>query len=425
LSDQTIVDDRFYLKSESPQNRNMSEYSYTPRIFHFVGLDLILTRDGKWVLIEVNDHPVGLVEADRLSQQVKGTPVFSGNGVNALVNTLATHARGQAVCLLLPDCFRVQTKTHTTRAVSMNGGEVYDDNRIGWTLDSFNLFGELIRSLGTDCLISDVQGVHISGKDVIADPQVRIGTLFRRANSFPREEVQCFCVNDMRLRMLCADKLQAHAVLSAAIANDHLVRTLPLRSKEARELLETFSNEESVIFKPKWGSASIGVKRLLVSEAKRWLSSEATGLRDHVWQKWIEPATVSNAGRSYYFDVRVYVVAGKPVAGFARRSAAPMSETHADNPLSWLTTTGMWLPLIKGHSRHSESCVRLTNQQTTELFHLSVSATRALDKAGTEINYREALRRLPNFSSLIGAKGKLKLINLQDASERAKRKKRR
>lgn len=396
----------------------MLRSSYIPKIFHFAGLDFILDRRGNWVLLEINDHPIGLIEADKLTQQAKGRPIFGGTGLIALANMLANHAGDRAVCLLLPDCFRIRTKTHTAQTVFMNGGDIYDDKRIRLTLDSFNRLADQVRSMGVECLISDVGGLEIRNRSVIVGQHRAVGALFRRASSFPPKEVDCACINDLRLRTLCADKLKAHGILKNSVSHNNLALTMPLLPvKDTLELLQNCQEDQFVITKPNWGSASMGVERLTARQLTEYLySTRRDAAENRIWQKWIEPTTISNAKGEYYFDVRVYVVAGKPVAGFARRSAAPMNRDESDTPLSWLTTTGPWLPLIYSDTRALES-VDLSEEQIKELVEISTQATLALDKAAIETDYSKALAGMPSFSTLAGVQGRLQLIYLQDHKE--------
>src|ERR1700756_2751923 len=92
--------------------------------FNFAGLDLIMDKHGTWHLIEVNHHPVGILEADAIALTCGSDSVFEGNGFRCLAQTLVTGAAGEAVGLLLPDCYRFSTDhAHIGESIQLTGSE--------------------------------------------------------------------------------------------------------------------------------------------------------------------------------------------------------------------------------------------------------------------------------------------------------------
>lgn len=142
-------------------------------------------------------------------------------------------------------------------------------------------------------------------------------------------------------------------------------------------------------------------------------SGEGAVSYDRIFQEWIEPASVRDGKGEYYFDVRVYVIGGKAVAGFARRSAAPKDGPIRDSPLSWLTTTGPIMPLARYARANLRNAIMLTEEQIQELRELSTLATVVLDEESTELAYAETYEKIPGFKALAGITDRLEFITLR------------
>lgn len=381
---------------------------------HFAGLDWILNSDGKWVLLEVNDHPIGLLEADEMYKKLNCNSFFNTNSFTSLAEMLVRNASNQAICLLLPDFFRVNTPTHT--AIAAYPSRTYADTRIEWVLREFNMLAKQIRLLGSQCFISDIEGVELQKEQILLKNGIPVGTLFRRASKYPPEKPNCFCVNDLRLRLLCVDKLKTYNTLQGKMDVENLVETDLLTKEETliQNLFKFGIDKKDIIVKPKFGSASNGITKITSDEI---LNNKYFHLLDSnfpmIYQEWIEPATVRDSKDEYYYDIRIYTLLGNPVTGFARRSAAPKKGILSRSPLSWLTTTGPTLPLCHTSSVASKDSVRLTTTQIEDLLELSSRVTVLLDKAADELNYSATYKMIPSFANIAGISEKVKIIMLE------------
>lgn len=132
-----------------------------------------------------------------------------------------------------------------------------------------------------------------------------------------------------------------------------------------------------------------------------------------IWQRWIEPSVLCNPKGEYYFDIRIYVIAGKAIGGFARRAAAPKNKTFNNSPLSWLTTTGPLLPLTNNSSVSVKDSVGLSTSQIESLLELSAKIIRHLDEVGYRMDYSQTCEQIPGFSKLAGINDDLKFVNLK------------
>jgi len=396
----------------------MSDRRTATKTFHYAGLDLVLTPEGFWVLVEVNDHPIGLIEADEISRPHGDQAVFAGSGVDYLSRILVEEAGSLPVCMVLPDCFRVAMTSRVAHSVRLRHGQIYDDLRISGTLKEFNSISSAIRLLGGVAQITDITGLKLSKRQVYLFASGRAGALFRKASNFPEQEPLCFCMNDLRLRSLCANKFSSDAVLRKALGEQELPSVFPPNmGGGGPSSPNSIDPGQFVILKPVWGSASMGIQRIQMGELQRALEVRSPQDCPLLCQRWVEPSSVHCDRGDYYYDVRVYVVGGEPVAGYARRSAAPHSgaEPHSglvrNSPLSWLTTTGPRLPLLR---RGGDGGVHLSRDQIEALYSLSRRATSAMDDAASRVNYERAFMEIPNFTSLAGIKGNMSIIYLED-----------
>jgi hypothetical protein len=374
-----------------------------PRALHLVGVDLILDSDRCWKVLEVNDHPIGLDVADRLSLELGSKSVFDPDGEYRLARALAEMAGKNAVCLLLPECFRIATGTHRAISVNLEPNLVSDDSRVYWTIDHFNSLSKKVRELGASCWLSDTLAMSEGQESIAFTDGIAIGSLYRRA-PFPRLlPNSCAIVNDLRARSICGNKLQTDKALACAG-----VPRVPVLQGNLEQMLSD-SRHSWLIQKPVWGSGSYRVERIARREAigklrnRKWPSSE------EMLQFWVEPATVKSKSLEYFFDVRLYVLRGSVVAGFARRAAAPRSGTTLGSPLSWLTTTG---PVLGLGTEPHDLGVSLAPELIEPLAKTACQAVMALDNVISHTDY-STCSSLPPFSKLAGTKGQIRTIQLK------------
>jgi hypothetical protein len=134
-------------------------------------------------------------------------------------------------------------------------------------------------------------------------------------------------------------------------------------------------------------------------------------------QEWIEPRRLATSRGAYYFDIRVYVVAGEVVAGFARRAAAPCDGPLSSSPLAWLTTTGPRLPLRRRGGPSAIDCVELSEAEISDLFSLCRRVVACLENTAARANYVEEAASLPSFEALTGIEGKMQTVHVQPYKE--------
>lgn len=379
-----------------PERTGGSGSEVASPIFAFAGIDLVRSRDGRWFVLEVNDHPSGLLEAD----QRAGTT----RGVDALAEALITRAGGGTICLLLPECFHIAGDSASASTVARRDTELFDDARIRRTIDEFNALLIRVNECGHRAVIADVAAVSLAGREVVLHKE-HVSALYRRAYQFPLRNTDCAYVNDVRLRAICPDKRRTAAVLrgSPRVRMPETFHTVP----DAVTCDRYAAERKKFIVKPNFGSASAHIQRL----ATRDLPAEIIG-DELLWQEWIEPATVVSRGREYYYDVRVYVVDGQVVSRIVRRAAAPCDDTRLqDSALAWLTTTGPWFPLVVASGRGDEE-VALPENVIGELDELCVDITAMLDAAARNLDYTAAAASIRPFSALSGVTGAVQRIEL-------------
>lgn len=391
--------------------------------FIYAGLDLILDKNGRWFLIEANDHPIGLAEADRLALSIGRHSLFEAKGFHSLAQALVNKNRGGVICLLMPDCFRFASLSPFGKQVKLVEEVAFDDARIMHTVNEFNSLARAIHSLNAECRIVDLRAFVPRGRDLYLTNGDPVGVLYRRAYRFPPHQVSCPCFNDLRLRTVCPDKLKTDRILRQRLLDwpAFLPSTFPFEADQATRaaLQDLIATDRYVIVKPNFGSASTGVSRFSVREVLDNLEDlcqeQRNSYGDVLCQKWIEPSVVRSKQKDYYFDVRVFVLDGQPVSGFARRASAPAHQPlWADSPLSWLTTTGPPIPLAVSNSPKPDidNVAFLTVEQAESLKDLCVEATLALDKFAVELDYAQTFEDVQDFESLAGSVGQMQYLDL-------------
>ena len=380
-----------------------------PGAFVYAGLDFILDQQGKFHFLEANDHPVGLTKADKLSLK-QSNSIFNCSGIDCLINSLVNSCENKYICLLLPDCFIIKNRHHSDRNVTLQQKYLYE-GRIKLTLEDFNQLADGIYEKYPRISIVDNKGIRWKEGKCFLVTGEEIGALYRRSTQIPMTALNTFCVNDLRLRSICTDKMLTSTLILDRLPNGNSIKSYSY-SQIVELLLNTgeYAKENIwIIRKPKNGSASRGVKRIKVTDI---LMPEFTSPNDYIFQPWIKPATIQKRGFEYYYDIRVFVIDSKVVSGFARQSAAPISGIAANSPLSWCTTTGPSIPIISGHSK-SESCVYLTKDQVHSLFSMSRKIVNTLDKYATETPHSDFSPKRIEFNELHNISEQMDFIFLQ------------
>jgi glutathione synthase/RimK-type ligase-like ATP-grasp enzyme len=346
----------------------------------YAGVDLLFTSDREWVVIEVNDHPIGITRSHAINTSIERVGPFSGDPTVEIANLMKS-VGGRAI-MLLPEYYRITTSVGKGRKRIENIDPTkFDDSRIQMTIEDFNGICATAINQGVEITIADITQIKTLKGEVRDVGGITADTLFRRHSTFPAGCISAFCINDVRQRKICGDKLLTYDALNAAG-----VPTIPTHPWHANgELLQfleaaSAANEE-VILKPRHGSASQSVRRLPAAQALEELNSSIPR-EISICQPWIQSATVEFAPWKYYFDVRIYVVDGKAVTGFARRGAAPNTGPTRSSPLSWLTTTGPTIPIAYADEtggNRIDRAVCFSHDEIDELLSIAEAAVRALD----------------------------------------------
>lgn len=384
-------------------------------LLSFAGVDLIRESSGSWRVLEVNDHPIGLLRADALANAL-GSNAFGGGGIVQLANLLVRGAGAGAVCLLLPECFRLQSGCGVVEAVARAADNELDDARIESTLREFNAIACTVRTARQCFVCDELAFTHRHGR-VFINGGSEVGSIYLRSSAFPHDATNCAIVNDIRSRLVCGDKLLSSQILSACLGENGPPETLPFVARA--DILESLrawgARHQWVIVKPRWGSASMGVERLPLEEVCDHFESRIGETHNAVVQPWLAPDVLPSARGMFCYDVRIFVVDGKPAGGFARRAAAPNAGVAAQTKLAWLTTTGPQLPIRKhvpdGQTVSVES-ISLSQEELDKVCRTACAAVSALDSAATKVAASE-LEQIPSFAELNGARDEIRTVWLR------------
>ncbi len=378
------------------------------------GLDFILDREGLWHFVEANDHPVSLSLADNLANSQIGS-IFTGQAVSTLAKELVDLSDGKPVVLLLPDCFSIDTHHNKSQMVRFRS-PVDDHGRSHCTVTDFNELAEAVRALDRACFIVDKDRICVNGNKLLFRDNLEIGVLYRRSYRFPQQTTDTPCVNDLRLRSICMDKLATAKLIDQYVPEANCIPTYSLEDADALHnfLKIAVKDQTYVITKPRTGSGSRDIQRIQPSTLPT-LIDKKNYRPDLVYQPWIPPIKVDKNGFSYCADVRVFLVSGKPVAGFARQAAAPIEGVASDSALAWLTTTGPQLPLCYVGDRQESPALCLTEQQSDALFSMSKKIISVLERRAAETNYQTVCSELADFSTQLGIDGAFFPVSLESA----------
>ncbi len=386
----------------------------------YAGVDLLLTGGRQWKVIEINDHPVALAQSHELCVRNGALEFFQQDPFQPLAKVLQRHDADGPVALLLPECFELERCQRSPSQIRLSQRLAFDDTRVDLTIADFNELSRAVKANGGDVHICDTAHLRVHGDELYLDEGKLVRSLFRRHSSFPTSRLDCFCLNDLRQRALCGDKSATHRELAARLGEAASIPTFPFQPNESTLafLEDCASRATSVIVKPRWGSASVGISRMDARQALRRLA-DRPDLQNLICQPWIPPAIVELHERSYHFDVRLYVVAGQVVSGFARRAAAPSTGVASDSPLAWLTTTGPKLAICHatGNSTDGKSVARVTLSagEIETMTDLASRATLALSDAGDAMDYRRAVDAIPAFHSLADMEPEFEVLQVAEA----------
>jgi len=378
----------------------------------YAGLDFILDREGVWHFIEANDHPVALANADKLALTASNS-LFSGQGMSTLARELIKLSNGNPVCLLLPDCFSIKAPHNQAQQLQFCD-PVDNEGRSQLSITDINQLAEVVRKLNHPCFIVDKDGVKILNNKLLLRNNTEIGVLYRRSYNFPQRATNTPCANDLRLRSICTDKLKTTELLQCHAPRVNPIPTYSLEDKHALYdfLAKAARNNSYVVGKPRSGEGSRDIQRIDPASLLS-INGENRCRSDFIYQPWIAPSTVYKQGFSYCVDIRVYLVAGKPVAGFARQAAAPTTGVAADSTLAWMTTTGPALPLCHAASEYLTPAFYLTKPQCAELFAQSEKVVSVLEQHAAQMDYQEVCSKLADFTTQLGIKDTLVPISLR------------
>ncbi|MFE5502709.1 hypothetical protein ACFQ73_09115 [Amycolatopsis japonica] len=326
-----------------------------------------MERHGAPRLLEVNDRPLGL----------SGIQHAGLSPAQRLAHDLRTHAgeRGE-VGVVLAEAFALPRPVTVREPVRITAPASGDDARVGAVTADLTAFSSAVTSQGGTV-------VFVGATD---RPPFAPGTPVwnRSTRSIGREFA---VVNSATASVVCVDKtvLRGDEVRSRGVGSLH-------------------------VLKPRWGSGSRHIHRGTLAELDRVR-------RDHpdevfLCEPWIDGAVLQDAGKSYRFDLRVFVVGGRAAGTVVRRAAAPAVAPFDDSPLSWLTTTGPVLNAVAVADRRpsaQDGLARLPGTWLAEAAELAERTTSAAELAAVGTT---ATGERPEFKRLHGITDRLKPVPL-------------
>jgi hypothetical protein len=323
----------------------------------FVGLDFVLDEANKWVVIEANDIPLGLLFSDTAAAKVD-RPVFSGSGCRELASALASDAGAGAVILLLTEGFSLPSGVTAARFISLPRSPAAPAFA-AHVVEDLNRIALLLRELGCEAYIVSPEQFLRDGGYRFAECSISPGALLDRTRNLIAGPTGINTTNRFGIKAMCRNK----HVMTRALTQ---LATPAYRSPESMLVERTTTSEMAAftartahrraIVKPVLGFGSLGVRLVSLSDFEddarlvqhfSWPpASEFVGaLGGPMLQEWIRPPTARCNGKIYCFDLRIFAVNGRAVGGYARRAAAPFESPFRDTEIGWLTTTGPYIPL--------------------------------------------------------------------------------
>ena len=287
--------------------KRVSRVHGTAHTLALAGVDVLIGEDHVPRILEVNDHPSGWTLLPSVFER--------------FVELLQVEAGGDAAAIVLPECFRVATKTRVSWSDVAPTVPDAEDLRTTRALEEINKLRGALEERGIDTLITD--GPSLAAVSSL----VKFGVIFDRSDR-DVHMIGATIVNPAA-RSICADKLSMYSTLRRA--DPAMPATEPFTISDASEL-RPFAPSTVVVWKPRFGGGSVGVTR------GAFLDVPPTVSHDLIVERWVKPATVMMQDREYHVDLRVFVVGGIAVGTVIRRASAPIE--LVSSPLGWLTTTG-------------------------------------------------------------------------------------
>lgn len=335
------------------------------RYARLIGIDLLKAYDGQWWILEVNDVPSGLAQADDVCRTVPLQSRLGTNIVDSLARLLLKVGDGLPTLLLRPPKSALE--------------EPKNDKELDYLAieNALRRLGGECIIVSPDCLRPDLGGPLYSG--------LRYGAVYRRTHVRPDCSPTGKTINPVAALFACRDKFRTSEYLK-----DLLVPHVPtwLTPPENVDCLW-------IMRKPRFGAGSRGIVRLKPSETSagdhdNWLS---------VFQPWIQPESASINGAQRYFDIRLYVLDGAIVGAVARCAVAPVGGVAANSELEWLTTLGSVSPIHVGPSVARTSGITIGPDEATLLSNLARQVAERLDeKAALAVQPQEGSQK--SFGSL-------------------------
>lgn len=310
-------------------------------IDHVVGVDLLRAASG-WKVLEANDCPVGVSEADRLSRSVS-SPLLRGDATRRVAEVLGRLAGGGVVGVVVPRGVPVPPSGGGNLEPAAGGRASPDElaandvSALRRALGDLGVESEILRS-DEGALLDEERASRARAMYLNLVP----GGTSNTPSGVPM-------LNRAEVRRICGDKLVFARCMAQLLDDGDVPRTV---GEDAGEhdlaWLEEMARDSGrvVVVKPRFGFGSRGV---VLERAETTLERlvDRSGAEPPSWpsgwlvQPWLEPGTCCVEGREYYFDLRIIVVNGVASAGFGRRAAAPVHGIRpVSNPLRWLTTLG-------------------------------------------------------------------------------------
>lgn len=380
--------------------------------FLYAGLDFIVTRTGQLHLLEVNAHPIGLCAASPLPGRG-----LADTGCE-LARAVLTRDPGDHVTLVLPDFFRLAAPSGCAPWLGEVDGPVRPDIRVDRIRQEFNALAGWIRALGGTCEIADVTALSAGAGGEMRCAGRPVTKLYRRAHDLPGDWTRIPCYNDLRLRVLCSDKLATYRMLAETCP---AVPQLPLALVDpADDCFQTLLDEAVqagawMVVKPRWGSASEGVRRIRASDLQARLRrrGEKCEFPPRAWvaQRWVDPLRMRDSRKEYAVDFRLYVVNGRAVSGVVRRACVPANRFGIDEELAWLTTTGSLLPLDEAWLQGRKAAA-VDERLFAQMEQVGVAAVHALEKQCAPLDREEVRRMMPSLQQTLATKGRIRLVRL-------------
>ena len=323
-----------------------------------LGIDLIRDVDKNWWILEVNDLPSGLAMCDELASKTAHTTLGGGRTVSRLAELLIEMAMEKPVLILRPP-------------TSVNVSDQFNHAEM-----DYKLVSQAISDAGAECVVATPGGIHLrnSGKLANCAP---FGSVYRRTHVRPDCSPDHRTINPVSAIYVCRDKLRSYHILS-----DVPIPPVPTMTIDSY-VYENKSPSDWLIVKPRYGSGSRGIRRILVNDIDRMIATYSG--ENIVIQPWIEPDILTDENFNRYYDVRIIVLDGVIVGSNARCSPAPRGGVAANSEIEWLTTLGAVQPVVISKRSDPPKLVAITKSEQDLLEECAYSVSKELDQAAEQL----------------------------------------